>query len=410
MVGNSKKHIIRKMRVFMFVYWAMMLSVTGMYTMYLGDIGFTKGEIGIAVTIYMVSALIGQNVFGYLADKTGNIKKVFTLSTATGILIATLLAFAKSSIQIYVLIFLWGFFICGTVPLSDVWCINSLKASNELNDYGKIRGFGSIGYGISGVLLGLTLQFFGWKAYYWYIAACVCLTLLAIFAIGDKEEKAGIKGTKDNKKASKEVSAIDALKEIIKIKPLVSMVILIFIYSFVVKGIYNYLGVLIGDYGGGPLNLGFTYFFDASPEIVTFFLTTRLLRRFHSKKLVFVAFLLQTLRLTFILIFNSALAVTLLGTLSGFAYGLLSSSYKTYLYELAPEKYKASCMSLCETTIGMSAVFSAPVFGFLFDKFGANFTITFGLVIYIISVIMLLWNFRMDRKANVMNTETALRQ
>jgi 4-hydroxybenzoate polyprenyltransferase len=37
-----------------------------------------------------------------------------------------------------------------------------------------------------------------------------------------------------------------------------------------VKGIYNYLGVLISDFGSGFFSLGCTYFFNDFPEVVTF--------------------------------------------------------------------------------------------------------------------------------------------
>lgn len=36
------------------------------------------------------------------------------------------------------------------------------------------------------------------------------------------------------------------------------MITIIFMYNFVLKGIYNYLGVLVSDYGGGAASLGFT--------------------------------------------------------------------------------------------------------------------------------------------------------
>lgn len=392
----------------MFLYWAMMLSVSGMYTMYIAEVGFSKKEIGVTVTILTLSALIGQNVFGYFVDRFRRIKKILFLSISIGIIFAMLLMFAKSNWQVNILIFVWGFFIYGTVPLSEVWCIESLKAANELNNFGKIRGFGSIGYGFSGVLIGLLLQFFGWKIYYWYILLGVCLTLLSIYAVGEKKEATEFLETNKANRASKEISTKQAFNEIMRIKPLVSMIIIIFIYTFVIKGIYSYLGVLIGDYGGGPLSLGLTLFFDATPEVVTFFLTARLLRRFHSKRLIFVAFLLQILRLSLILVFNSALAVILLGPLSGFAYGLLASSYKTFMYELAPEKYKASCMSLCETIIGLSGVISAPIFGFIFAEFGGNAAITIGLVIYIVSALAILWDFNREKKVGKINSESQI--
>jgi predicted MFS family arabinose efflux permease len=150
---------------------------------------------------------------------------------------------------------------------------------------------------------------------------------LSIYAVGEKKEAAEFIETNKANRASKEISTRQAFNEIMRIKPLVSMIIIIFIYTFVIKGIYSYLGVLIGDYGGGPLSLGLTFFFDA-----------------------------------------------------------------------APEKYKASCMSLCETIIGLSGVISAPIFGFLFAEFGGNAAIATGLVIYIVSALAILWNFYQEKK------------
>jgi len=373
----------------MFTYWAMMLSVSGMYTMYIAKLGFSKEEISIAVTLNTISALIGQNFIGYFVDKFKCVKKILFISISVGLLVALALIFATLNWQIYILISIWGFFLYGSVPLSETWCIEKLIASNEQRNFGKIRGFGSIGYGLSGVLIGLLLQNFGWKIYYWYIFIAVCFTLISLSLMNEDNSNSG----EENAiylKTKIDISYKDAVREIIKIKPLMSMIAIIFMYNFVVRGIYSYLGVLLADYGGGPLSLGLTYFFDATPEVVTFFLAAKLLKKFQSKKLILVAFLLQILRLSLILVFNSAIAVILLGTLSGFGFGLLATAYKTYVYDLAPVKYKASCMSLSETIIGLSAVISAPVFGILFTKFGTNIAILVGLVINIISVLLIL--------------------
>lgn len=373
----------------MFAYWAMMLSVTGMYTMYIAKLGFSKEEISIAVTLNTISALIGQNFIGFFVDKFKCVKKILFVSISVGLLVALTLIFAKLNWQIYILISIWGFFLYGSVPLSETWCIEKLKESNEQRNFGRIRGFGSLGYGLSGVLIGLLLQTFGWKIYYFYIFLAVCFTLIAL-SLMSEDNSNSVEEHVINLKTKIDISYKDAVREIIKIKPLMSMITIIFLYNFVVRGIYSYLGVLLADYGGGPLSLGLTYFFDATPELVTFFLAAKLLKKYQSKKLILFAFLLQILRLSLILVFNSAMAVILLGTLSGFGFGLLATAYKTYVYELAPAKYKASCMSLSETIIGLSAVISAPVFGFLFTKFGTNIAILVGLVIDIISVLLIL--------------------
>ncbi len=370
----------------MLFYWAMMLSVSGMYTMYMAQMGFSKKDISIAVTIMTFSTLIGQNLMGYLVDKFRGFKRIMIPCISVGIVVAIALMYARAAWQINILIFLWGFFLFGTVPLSEAWCIEELRADNALGSFGKIRGMGSVGYGFSGVLIGLLLQNFGWKIYYWYIMVFVGFTLLVISVMREEKRTFSKEVQPDEVEADRKLSLKEGLREIFKIKPLRAIILIVFMYTFTLKGIYNYLGVLVGDYGGGPLSLGLTYFCDATPEVITFFLASRLLRKFQSKKLILIAFFLQIVRLSLILIFNSALAIILLGILSGFAYGLLAASYKTYIYELAPEHYKASCLSLSESIIGLSGVISVPIFGFVFTQFGGSAAMALGLAIDIISV------------------------
>lgn len=381
---------IKKFRVFMFLYWGMILSVSGMYTMYIPQLGLSKQQVSITVTVYTLSALIGQSFIGYLVDKFGRVRRIMFGCISVGIVVAAGFPMVKTSWQVYILMFIWGFFIYGTVPLSEAWCIDTLKGYNEQRNFGKTRGFGSIGYGLSGILLGSLLQNYGWKIYHWYIISGILFTLLIVFMMKDNAGISGHEVHKNKGRINNNVSLKEAVTEILKIRQLMVMIIIIFMYTFVVRGIYSYLGVLIADYGGGPLSLGFTYFFDATPEVVTFFLAAGLMKRYNGKILIFAAFILQIVRLVVILIFNNAMAVMLMGILSGFAFGLLASSYKTAIFELAPAKYKASCMSLSESIIGLSGIISVPIFGFIFTEFGTNTAIFFGLIIYIVLVLVMM--------------------
>lgn len=373
----------------MFVYWAMILGMTGMYTMYLAQLGFSKKEVSICVTLYTLVGIIGQSFIGYLVDKYKSIRKIMFLVISMGLVVAVGLAFAKEKWQVYLLISIWSFFISGSIPLSDTWCIDTLKFYGEQRNFGKIRGFGSVGYGLAGSFFGLLLLRFGWKIYNWYLIIGVLLTLLVIYMMNDSHRTNSNEKHEGSSKVQENISITEAFAEMVRIRPLLVTVGIIFMYNFVVKGIYSYLGVLIGDYGGGPASLGFTYFFDATPEVVTFFLASRLIKKFKSKGVIFAAFLLQIVRLSVIIIFNNAVAVILMGVFSGFAYGLIASSYKTYIYELAPAKYRVSCISLSESIIGISGIISAPIFGFIFTQFGTNAAIAFGLFIYSILALLI---------------------
>lgn len=118
------------------------------------------------------------------------------------------------------MISIWGFFICGTPPLTDAWCIAALQRYNEQRNYGRVRGFGSIGYGISGALLGLLLQRFGWKIYYSYIITLLLLTLIIIFFMND-DSKINISNPDSN------ISIKEGLNQVFKIKPIIIMITII---------------------------------------------------------------------------------------------------------------------------------------------------------------------------------------
>lgn len=385
----------------MFAYWAMMLSVTGMYSLYIIKAGFTKTEIGLTVTLFTISTLTGQNVLGYLCDRYGHIKGVLFLAISSGILTGSGLALAGKNWQIIVLIALWGFFIYGTVPLTEAFCIRILRFDNNQSSFGKVRGFGSLGYALSGIVFGLLIDKIGWKIYFWYILASVLITLVTIVFIKDcSAERSRIKlkaATEDEKGESKPIKFQVVLGQLSRNKPLKSIIIILFFYMFVVRGIYSYLGILMTDFGGGALSLGLAYMFDAGPEVATFFLTSKLMTRYQSKWLILVSFILQIIRLSFMLVFNNSLSIILLGSLSGFAFGLLAPSYKTFIYDIAPPEYKISLVSLSESIIGLSAVLSAPVFGLVIIIFGGQISIVMGLIINILVAVYLLWIIRTNR-------------
>ena len=372
----------------------MMLSMSGMYTMYIIQAGFSKAEISITVSIFTFSSLIGQYIIGYITDRFKCVKKILFISIFISLIGTTALIFLKEGWTINILVLLWGFFAYGTVPISEAWYIDVLKANGDQKIFGRIRGFGSIGFGISGMLLGFLLQSFGWSIYKWYIITSVFLVLLLILTMEDNKELKLYKGIGGGKGDEANISLKEAFREIIKNKPLKSIIIVLFTFTFVVKGIYSYLGVIVSDSGGGSLSYGLTLFFDASPEIITFFLASKLLARYRNKGLIFAAFILQIIRLSLILVFNSPTAIMLLGILSGFSFGLLASSYKTYIYDLAPEKYKISCLGLSESIIGFSAVLSVPIFGFIVMKFGGYASIAVGLAINIIAAFILARSLR----------------
>lgn len=384
--------MIRKFRIFMVMYWAMMLCFSGMYSMYIIEIGFTKAQVGLAVTIFVVSAFFGQNVMSHLADRYRNIKAILLIALFIGMAISLLLMLSQEVWFVCMLIALWGFSIRGSITLSELWFMRVLKSGNNLSAFGRIRGFGSIGYGMWGLITGMIIGKLGWGIYPYWTFMTVCMAIASVLLVRNISSNI----TMENLHGRDKRSFREMLKLISGIKELKRILVVMFLYSFAVSGIYSYLAVLISDFGGGALALGATYLFDASPEIVTFFLTQKLMARYGSKKLIATAIILQIIRLIMISFFNTPTSVMMLGILSGFAFGLVATSYKTYIYELIPEKYKAGGMGFCESMIGTAWIISGPVFGFVIMRFGVVAAVVSALFINFCAMFIILLS--RDRK------------
>ncbi len=409
---KNMKSDFAKSRFFMAVYWGMLLCMTGISTLFMLRNGFSRLEVSLAVSGYALFALVGQNVLGFMADRVGNVRRIMLVSISAGLLIAYALSIAVEHWQMLALIWSWAFFLTGTVPLADAWVIGMLKKTGSQRRFGEIRGLGSIGYAISGVALGFILEKIGWDYYYWYIASSVLITLLSIFIIKDDNSIALYKVTGDKtvEKKGEEtgrggsrsgIKIGEVFRAIIRIRELRNIIIIMFMYIFFVRGIYSYLAVMISDLGGGAINLGYTYFFDAAPEIVTFFLASKLLARFEGRWLILAALLLQVLRLVLIFILNNTLSIILLGALGGFSYGLIASAYKTQIYELAPARFKISCVSLSESLIGLAGLCSVPVFGFVIAEYGGRYSVGIGLGLAVITVAFILKTQGFGRKSRL---------
>lgn len=117
------------------------------------SIGFTETEIGTLYLIGGIVSIIGSLINGYLAQKISDERKILNFGLISLILGAIVLSSAKTFIVI-ALGFMLVFYLKNILyVIGDEITISYLQSQGE-DDFGKIRSFGSLGWGANFLLNG----------------------------------------------------------------------------------------------------------------------------------------------------------------------------------------------------------------------------------------------------------------
>jgi MFS transporter, PPP family, 3-phenylpropionic acid transporter len=149
---------------FFFTYFAFIGSMTTYFALWLQHSGYTPAQIGVMLALPPALRLIGPTSWGRLADATGKRVKWLRLMAHISALGLLIIALAPYAGEYRVWAALLGLavlhaMLSGQVPLTESLLLQKLGAN--LQNYGRVRLFGSLGFVASVLLLGPALDWLG---------------------------------------------------------------------------------------------------------------------------------------------------------------------------------------------------------------------------------------------------------
>lgn len=147
---------------------------------YLATHKWTQGEIGLALSVGTISAMVSQIPGGAAVDALRNKKAAAAWATIAIIASALLLAVSPTVLPVMAAEVLHGFASCMLVPAMAAISF-SLVGRADLGDrLGRNARWASIGSAVAAGLMGLTGEYFSARAVFWLTAA---LAMPALFAL-----------------------------------------------------------------------------------------------------------------------------------------------------------------------------------------------------------------------------------
>ncbi|MHB8172341.1 MAG: MFS transporter [Thermincolia bacterium] len=328
-MNNDRQELLLKL--FYFFFFTTFAAFLPFLPLYLREIGLESGKIGIIMGIGPLVMLLAQPLWGMVSDYLQ--KRILVLRfTLLASMVSTLLFPVTTEFTLIALItVLYTFFQTPITPLADSIVLTHHEAAG--GSFGKVRLWGSLGFALAVVVMGLWLQSTKLINMFTVVAFLYLASFLVTLGLKEQKKAAGQKLTGH---------VMDLLTN--------KRFLLFLGYSCLIQltfAAYNtFFGLLFISLGGTTFTLGLAWFIAAISEIPVFLYSRALLLRFGSRKLLVFAGVIFSMRWFFFSLVESPIHILFFQVLQSISFGVFYFSAVNYVNHIVPSQLRSTGQAL----------------------------------------------------------------
>jgi MFS transporter, PPP family, 3-phenylpropionic acid transporter len=165
-------------KAFYFVYYAAMASLSPFLVLRYERLGLSGDQIGMLAGLSPLMTLAGASLWGSVADATQQHRRLLKLAVGGVMVLALMLSIVTQFWLLLPVVALLAVFGTPIMPLMDHSVLELL--GDRKDQYGKLRVWGAIGWGVAGPIMGRLVEQLGMGApFYGYAALMFCGLVIA---------------------------------------------------------------------------------------------------------------------------------------------------------------------------------------------------------------------------------------
>jgi MFS transporter, PPP family, 3-phenylpropionic acid transporter len=266
---------------FYFVYYFFVGAFVPYWGLYLQSEQFSAADIGILMSLFQISRIFAPNLWGWLADHTGQRVKWIKLTAFLGLLGFVAVFWAHGFWWLFFVMLSLSLFTSSTLPLSESLTLAHLATTN--GHYSKIRMWGSLGFIVAAVALGFLIDAYGIKSLLWFLLSVQIVLFALTFKLPD---------AKIAPHAHDNFSIWQIIKQPVVIALLLGCALMVTAHGV----LYNFYSIYLAEHGYSKGMIGLLWSLGVICEIVIFMLMPKLMARFSLKTILLTSLALAVLR------------------------------------------------------------------------------------------------------------------
>lgn len=318
--------------------------------------GLSGVQIGILTAISFLVISIAAPLWGGYADAHNRHRSVFRIALLLSPVAVALLSQANSFLVYIPFVVAYAVFSSPIVPLQDSAALEVAEAHERT--FGALRAWGSLGWSISTVLVGVLMQLWGIEwLFYIYIVFMLVTFLFSLFQPARKHVL--------------QSSLRHGLRILLYQREILIFLFSIFLLAVTVGAVSSFLSIYLDGIGAVEGYIGLAFAIAAISEVPVMLYSGRIMRRIGSSGLLKVAFLTFALRWILLSFIDIPVWALLVQVLHGISYAAFIVGGVTYINERTPEGLSTTAQAIFNVVIfGLGAIVGALLGGYLFDTVG----------------------------------------
>lgn len=367
-----------KFSIIQLTFWCSWCSFTSFAAMYFKHKGLTESQIGFAISLSTAGGILGLFFWGFLCDKFRTIKKNFILANILIWAAVMSFLFLNSPLPIIMMMFILGFSQVPQPSILDTWILKKLPDKEE--EYGHIRLWASVGFGIFALIFGWIINKSGFKTMFIATTFFIAITLFFAFRSEDADE------------GRDKISLKKSFKALFTNRKYLFFILICFIIGLAFRTTHLLLPLIIDSVKGNSGHLGFAYFIGLMAEIPVLIASKKFAKQFKSLTLIAFSGILFLIHFIILYLAQNAFLVIVSMIAQGLAFGNYLPSVRLFVFENAPKELRTSAQTFQDAiTSCLTAAIGSAAGGVIIQNYGIR-TVLFigmGLLVLAVSIILL---------------------
>jgi PPP family 3-phenylpropionic acid transporter len=266
---------------FYFFYFAFVGAMAPYWGLYLRSLAFDAFQIGVLMSLLQVMRIFAPNIWGHIADRTG--RRVAIVQTAAGVsLVSFIGVFLGTGFWwMFAVMSFISFFWSASLPLVEATTLSHLR--DRTDRYGLIRLWGSVGFILVVIALGVVLDHWPIRVLLWVIMGLLVGIVLFARFIPEAEV------------AQLEVEHV-SLKGVLKRPQVIALLVAAMLMAAAHGPYYTFFTIHLVDAGYSKTAAGWLWALGVICEVGVFMVMPRVLKRIRPETVLLTTLLAATVR------------------------------------------------------------------------------------------------------------------
>ncbi len=298
------------------------------FNLHLDEIGFSSMQIGALNAVFISTSALVVPFWGMLADKLGNYRILFLLSSVCAVLVF-LIGETLTFYWMLVFVAVISIFHQPSGAVVDGMTMVFVKANPRFS-YGHFRLWGSAGYAIASLVVGYFAQK---NTSLIFTISALLFLLLSLFNLFTLPARP-VKG--------RNLVTYRSLGVFLKNRRLLIFLIIILFYGISISPLYQFLNLYYKDIGAETSFIGWVFFIQALFEVPAFLIGARLLKGKKPERIILFAMVISFLRMLFYGIIQDPQVAIFLSVFHGITIAFFLVGVVEYIQSFTPDHLRTT--------------------------------------------------------------------